>query len=112
MKYYDISVLYNYFKVNFVDDELSRFSMGSFSHIEDKKKNFICRVQQLARLSVQLADSVKGGIFVQNGSESSLIANVEKGKIMILFFFGLIKGSRVRMLRFSPKGNMLFFMFK
>ncbi|WMV09097.1 hypothetical protein MTR67_002482 [Solanum verrucosum] len=68
---YDIIVLYHPGKANVVADALSRLSMGSVAHIEEEKKELVRDVHRLARLGVQLVDSMKGGVMVPNGSESS-----------------------------------------
>ncbi|WMV08774.1 hypothetical protein MTR67_002159, partial [Solanum verrucosum] len=77
LKNYDISVLYHHKKANVVADALSRLSMGSVAHIEDKKKELVRDVHRLARLGVQLVDSTKGGFTVHNGSESSFVVDVK-----------------------------------
>ncbi|WMV09069.1 hypothetical protein MTR67_002454 [Solanum verrucosum] len=72
-----MSVLYHLGKANVVADTLSRFSMGSVAHVEDEKKELVCEVHILARLGVQLVDSIKGGAMVHDGSESSFVMNVK-----------------------------------
>ncbi|WMV09384.1 hypothetical protein MTR67_002769 [Solanum verrucosum] len=63
--------------VNVVADALSRLSMGSVAHIDDDKKELVREVHRLAHLGVQLMDSTKCGIMVQNDSESSIICVVK-----------------------------------
>ncbi|WMV46216.1 hypothetical protein MTR67_039601 [Solanum verrucosum] len=60
LKDYDMSVLYHPNKENVVADSLSRLSMGSVSHVEKYKKEFVRDVHRLARLSVRLVDLTKG----------------------------------------------------
>nr|ABI34333.1 Gag-pol polyprotein, putative [Solanum demissum] len=74
---YDMSVLYHPSKANIVVDALSQLSMGSVAHVEDEKKELVFEVHRLARLDVQLGDSTKGGVIVQNGSESSFVMDVK-----------------------------------
>ncbi|KAH0652933.1 hypothetical protein KY289_030611 [Solanum tuberosum] len=74
---YNISVLYHLDKANVVADALSRLSMGSMAHIEDKKKELVRDMHRLARLGVHLVDSTKGGVTVHNGSESSFVMDVK-----------------------------------
>ncbi|WMV33499.1 hypothetical protein MTR67_026884 [Solanum verrucosum] len=61
LKDYDISVLYHPGKANVVADAFSRLS----------------DVHRLAQLGVQLVDSTKGGVMVNNGSELSFVADVK-----------------------------------
>ncbi|WMV58815.1 hypothetical protein MTR67_052200 [Solanum verrucosum] len=76
LKDYDISVLYHPGKSNVVANALSRSSMGSVAHIKEKKKELVRYVHRLARLGVQLVDSIKGGVMVHNNSESSFVEDV------------------------------------
>ena len=52
-----MSILYHPGKVNVVVDALSRFSMGSTSHVEEKKRELAKDVHMLTRLGVRLIDS-------------------------------------------------------
>ena len=70
VKDYDMSILYHPGKVKVVVDALSRFSMGSTSHVEEKKRELAKDVHMLTRLGVRLIDSREGGIVVTNGAES------------------------------------------
>ncbi|WMV24872.1 hypothetical protein MTR67_018257 [Solanum verrucosum] len=72
-----MSVLYHPGKANVVADDLSRFSMGSVAHVEHEKNELVRDVHRLARLGVQLVDSTKGGVMVNNGSESSFVMDVK-----------------------------------
>ena len=49
-KDYDMSILYHPGKVNVVVDALSRFSMGSTSHVKEEKRELSKDVDILARL--------------------------------------------------------------
>ncbi|WMV30444.1 hypothetical protein MTR67_023829 [Solanum verrucosum] len=51
--------------------------MGSVALVDDGKKELVRDVHRLAQLGVRLADSNKGGVIVQYGSESSLISYVK-----------------------------------
>ena len=73
LKDYDMSILYHPGKSNVVVDALSRLSMGSTSHLEEENTELANDVDRLACLGVQLMDSTKGGILVENGDESSLV---------------------------------------
>ena len=58
-----MSVYYHLGKGNVVADALSRLSMGSVAHVEDKRKD--------------------SGVTVQNGAESSLVVYLRKSKRMM-----------------------------
>ena len=64
-----MSVFYNTKKANVVADALSRVSMGSMTKVVDDKKELVKEVHRLARLGVQLEDSLKGGLMVLHRSE-------------------------------------------
>ncbi|WMV25446.1 hypothetical protein MTR67_018831 [Solanum verrucosum] len=76
------------------DDALSRLSMGSVAHVEEERKELAKDVHWLARRGVRLMSISYGGVTVQNGPESLLVAEVS--------FIS-------RKLRFSPKGEMVCF---
>ncbi|KAF3640409.1 putative ribonuclease H protein-like [Capsicum annuum] len=59
---------------NVVADALSRLSMGSISHVDDRKKKLAQEVHQLSRLGARLVNSSKGSVCVQSSSESSLVS--------------------------------------
>ena len=50
-------------------DALSRMSMGSTTHVENKKKELAKEVNRLSRLGVRLVDSTSGGVLVHPSSE-------------------------------------------
>src|SRR5687767_907514 len=77
LKDYNMSVLYHPGKANVVPDALSRVSMGSVAHVNDDKKELVKEVHRLARLGVRLLGVMEGSTLVQNGSESSLVADVK-----------------------------------
>ena len=52
--------------------------MGSVAHVEEERKELAKEVHRLARLVVFLMSISYGGVTVQNGSESSLIAEVKE----------------------------------
>jgi len=70
-----MSILYHPGKANVVAYNLYRLSMGSVSHIEDRKNELVGDVHRLDRMGVRLVDSTKGGVMVQDCSESSYIAD-------------------------------------
>ncbi|WMV37818.1 hypothetical protein MTR67_031203 [Solanum verrucosum] len=74
----DTNVLYHPGKANVVVDALSRLSMGSAAHVEEERKELANDVHRLARLGVLLMNISDDGVTVQNGSESSLVAEVKK----------------------------------
>ncbi|XP_055830782.1 uncharacterized protein LOC129899792 [Solanum dulcamara] len=49
-------------------------------YAKDEKKELVRDVYRLAHLGVRLVDSEGGGVFVQNGSGSSLMADVKENK--------------------------------
>ena len=54
LKDYDMSVHYHPGKANVVTDALSRLSMDSVAHVEEKRKKLVKDVHRLARLGVFL----------------------------------------------------------
>ncbi|KAH0720092.1 hypothetical protein KY284_005122 [Solanum tuberosum] len=75
-KDYDMNVLYHPGKANEVDDALSRLPVVSVAHVEKERKELAKDVHRLARLGVFLMSIFYGGVTIQNGSESSLVAEV------------------------------------
>ncbi|WMV42092.1 hypothetical protein MTR67_035477 [Solanum verrucosum] len=69
-----MNVLYHPGKANVEVDALSRLSMGSVAHVKEERKKLAKYVHRLPRLGVCLTDTSNSGVIVQNGSESSLIA--------------------------------------
>ena len=65
----DMNVHYHPSKANVVADALSRMSMGSTTHVENKKKELAKEVNRLSRLGVRLVDSTSGGVLVHPSSE-------------------------------------------
>ncbi|WMV32942.1 hypothetical protein MTR67_026327 [Solanum verrucosum] len=77
LKDYDMSVLYHPSIENVILDVLSQLPMGSVAHVKDSKKDFVRDVHRFTQMGVRLVYSTKGGAVVQNGSKSSLVANVK-----------------------------------
>ena len=69
LKDYDMSVHYHPGKANVVPDALSRLSMGSVAHVEEKIKDLVKHGHRLARLGVRLMSISDSGVTVQNGVE-------------------------------------------
>ena len=63
-----MNVDYHPGKANVVADALSRFNMGSTTHVEDEKKELVKEVHRLARLGVRLVDSTTGDVSVNPSS--------------------------------------------
>ena len=78
LKYYDMNVHYHPGKANVVADALSRLSMGSVAHVEEKRNELVKDVHMLARLGVCLMSISDSGVTVQNGEESSLVVEVNE----------------------------------
>ena len=78
LKDYDMSVHYHLGKAIVVADALSRLSMGSVAHVEEKRKDLVKDVHRLARLRVRLMSISDSGVTVQNGAESSLVVEVKQ----------------------------------
>ena len=78
LKDYDISVHYHPGKANVVADALSRLSMGSVAHVEQKIKELVKNVHRLTRLGVRLMSISESGVTVQHRVESSLVVEVNK----------------------------------
>ncbi|WMV50428.1 hypothetical protein MTR67_043813, partial [Solanum verrucosum] len=54
--------------------------MGSVAHVEEERKELANTLTSLARLGVRLMSISDGGVTIQNGSESSLVAEVKENK--------------------------------
>ena len=63
-----------------VEDTLSRSSTKSVSYVEEFKVNLVRDVHMLARLGIQIEDSLNGGVVVYHNSESSLVVEVKSKK--------------------------------
>ena len=61
------SVHYHLGKANVVADALSRLSIGSVAHVEEKRKELLKDVHRLDRLGVCLMSISDNGVTVQNG---------------------------------------------
>ena len=68
-----MSVHYHLGKSNVVADAISRLSMGSVAHVEEKRKELVKDVHRLARLGVCHMSISDSGVTFQNGAESSLV---------------------------------------
>ena len=71
LKDYDMNVLYHPCKSNVVADALSHVTIGSVSHVEESKKDFVKAVHRLDCLGVRLKDSQDSCFMVHHNSESS-----------------------------------------
>ena len=78
-----MSVHYHPGKANVVADALSRLSMGSVAHVEEKRNELVKDVHMLARLGVCLMSISNSSVTIQNGEESSLVVEVRKSKSVI-----------------------------
>ena len=78
LKDYNMSVHYHPGKANVVADALSKLSMGSVAHVEEKRKELVKDVHRLARLGVCLMSISDNSVIVQNGAESSLVMEVKE----------------------------------
>ena len=106
LKDYDISVHYHPGKANVVDDTLSRLSMGSVAHVEEKRKELVKDVHRLACLGVRLIIISDNGVTVQNGAESSLVVEVKEKQERDPIFLelkGAVNNQRVEV--FSQGGD-------
>ena len=59
-------------------DTLSRLSMGSVSHVEEKIKELVKYVHRLSHLGVRLMSISDNCVTVQNGVESSLLVELKE----------------------------------
>ena len=66
-------VLQHLGKSNVVADALTRVSLGSVSRVEEEKRELARDVHRLARFSVRLGDSPKGGVMIRHNFESSVV---------------------------------------
>lgn len=78
LKDYDMSPHYYQSKANVVADALSKFFMGSLSHVEEGKRDMVKDIHRLANLGVQLLDSKDGGVVIQEVAKSSLCVEAQE----------------------------------
>ena len=64
LKDYHMSVHYHHGMTNLVADALSRLSMGSVAHVEEKIKELVKDVHRLARFGVLLMSISHNGVIV------------------------------------------------
>ena len=101
-----MNVRYHHEKVNVVADALSRLSMGTVAHVEEKRKELVKDVQRLARLGVRAMSISANGVTVQNGEESSLVVEVKENQQsdpILLELKGAVNNQRVEV--FSQGGD-------
>ena len=101
-----MSVHYYPGKANVIVDDLSRLSMGSITHVEEKRREIVKDIHRLARLGVLLMSISDNGIKVHNGVESSLVVEVnenQKSDQMLLELKGVGHNQRVEV--FSQGGH-------
>ncbi|KAH0757932.1 hypothetical protein KY290_021425 [Solanum tuberosum] len=106
LKVYDRSVHYHPGKANVVADALSRLSMGSVAHVEKERKELAKDVHRLARLGVFLMSISDDGVTVQNGAESSLVAEFKEKQDsdpILLQLKGVVHHKKVEV--FSQEGD-------
>ena len=109
LKDYDMSVHYHSGKANVVVDALSRLSMGSVAHVEEKRKELVKDIHRLARLGVLPMSISNSGVTVQNGAKSSLVVEVKEKQEcdpILLELKGAVNNQRVEV--FS-QGEMVYF---
>ena len=90
-------------------DALSRLSMGSVAHVEEKIKELVKDVHRLARLGVCFMSISDNGVTVQNGAESSLVVEVmekQESDPILLELKGAVNNQRVEVL---SQGEMVYF---
>ncbi|KAH0735409.1 hypothetical protein KY285_011116 [Solanum tuberosum] len=73
LKDYDMTVHYHPTKANVVANALSRLSMGSVAHVEEKRKELAKEVHKLARLGVCLMSISNGGVTEKQDSDLILL---------------------------------------
>ena len=73
-----MSVHYHPGKANVVADALSRLSMGSLAHAEEKRKELVKDIHWVAGLGVLLLSILDSGVTVQNGIECSLVVEFKE----------------------------------
>ncbi|KAH0685656.1 hypothetical protein KY290_019658 [Solanum tuberosum] len=84
LKDYDMNVLYHPGKANVVAYAHSRLSMCSIAHVEKERKELAKDVHRLDRLGICLMNISDGGVIMQHGPESSLVAEVGELRQQIL----------------------------
>ena len=87
-------------------DALSRLSMGSVAHVEEKRKELVKDFYRLARLGFRLMSISDSGVTVQNRAKSSLVVEVnekQESDPILLELKGAINNERVEV--FSQGGD-------
>ena len=87
-------------------DALSRLSMGSVAHVEQKIKELVKNVHRLTRLGVRLMSISDSGVTVQDVEESSLVIEVNEkqdNEPILLELKSLVHNQRVEV--FSQGGD-------
>lgn len=72
-----MSVLNHLSKKDIVVDALSRLPFVDVAYVDNRKKKLVKDVHQFSWLGVKLSESNKGGIFVHDMFESSLVVDVK-----------------------------------
>ena len=104
-----MSVHYHPSKVNVVADALSRLSLRSVAHIEEKNKQAIEGVHMFACLGVHIMRICDSGVTVQNGAELSLVVEVKEKQDsypILLELKGVVHHQKIEV--FS-QGEMVYF---
>ena len=73
-----MSLHYHPGKANVLADDLSRLSMGSVAHVEEKRKELVKNVHRLSRLGVRPMSISDNGVTVQNGVEFFFVVKVKE----------------------------------
>lgn len=82
LKGYDMTLHYYLGKDNVVANALTRSSMESLSHIEEKNRGLVKYIHRLANKGVHQVDSKYGGMIVQEVSRLSLVVQVKKKLVL------------------------------
>lgn len=77
-----MDVIFHIGKANEVADALSKLYIDSLTHVRDEKKELAKDTYRLDRLGVLLMDISNGGVIVQNGLGSSLLAEVKDKQVI------------------------------
>ena len=101
LKVYDMSVYSHPGKANILADSLSRFSMKSASHINDKKKELAKNVHRLERLGVRIVDAPDGGVPIHSSSKSLYVVDVKSKTHLHPVFMDLKYSVFVRLMNHS-----------
>ena len=82
LKDYDMSLYYHPGKANVVADTISRFFIGSLTHLEEGKWELVKDIHRLDSLEVRFLYFKDGGVFLYLLSQSSLVVETKEKQVV------------------------------